>query len=281
MLDDVNNFNMPIEDVIEKHFDVDNLLTWTAMNILMDNMDTDANNFYLYSPLNSEKWFILPWDYDGGWELQRKLKSIRPYQAGISNYWGNKLLNRYFRSEKNVQKLSNKVEELSKVINKNTVSTQISQYKDIVKPFILKSPDKNYLPIENAKYEEDIKLITSTPERAKKRYYLDLQKPKPFYMGDVEQTSTKLLFTWDVSFDLQGDDLYYTITVAKDPYMKKIIAMKKDIRANKFIMKKPAEGPYFWKVTVRDHKGHQQSSFDMYTDEEGNEFHGIRDFEVD
>lgn len=281
MLDDVNNFNMPIEDVIEKHFDVDNLLTWTAMNILMDNMDTDANNFYLYSPLNSEKWFILPWDYDGGWELQRKLKSIRPYQAGISNYWGNKLLNRYFRSEKNVQKLSNKVEELSKVINKNTVSTQISQYKDIVKPFILKSPDKNYLPIENAKYEEDIKLITSTPERAKKRYYLDLQKPKPFYMGDVEQTSTKLLFTWDVSFDLQGDDLYYTITVAKDPYMKKIIAMKKDIRANKFIMKKPAEGPYFWKVTVRDRKGHQQSSFDMYTDEEGNEFHGIRDFEVD
>lgn len=280
MLDDVNNYKMPIEEVIEKHFDLDNLLTWTAMNILMDNMDTDANNFYLYSPLNSEKWFILPWDYDGGWELQRQMNSIRPYQAGISNFWGNVLLNRYFRSEENVQKLTDKVEELSTQINAKTVKTQIDEYKDIVKPFISKSPDKNYLPDVNTNYESDLERIINTPENAKKRYYADLQKPKPFYMGDVEQTDTKLKFSWDVSFDLQADDLYYTVTVAKDPNMKKIVASKKDIRENTFTMNKPASGQYFWKVTVKDSKGNTQTSFDMYADEE-NEFPGIRDFEVD
>lgn len=281
MLDDVNNYKIPIEEVIEKHFDIDNLLTWTAMNILMDNMDTDANNFYLYSPLNSEKWFILPWDYDGGWELQRKLKSIRSYQAGISNFWNNILLNRYFRSKENVQKLTDKIEKLSKQINAKTVTTQLNQYHDVVKPFILKSPDKNYLSIVNSEYENELQLIKDTPERAKKRYYEDLQKPKPFYMSNVEQSGNKLLFTWDVSFDLQADDLYYTVTVAKDPYMKQVLATQKNIRENKFSMKKPSSGQYFWKVTVRDSKGHEQSSFDMYADEEGNEFNGIRDFEVD
>lgn len=281
MLDDVNNRNIPIEEVIDKHFDLDNLLTWTAINILMDNMDTDANNFYLYSPLNSDKWFILPWDYDGGWELQRELNSIRPYQAGISNFWGNILLNRYFRSKENVQKLTNRIEELSKEINEDTVTSQIEQYHDVVKPFILRNPDKKYLPIENSKYESELKQIINTPKRAKERYYEDLQKPKPFYMADVEQTNTKLLFSWDISFDLQADDLFYTVTVAKDPYMKNVIATKKDIRENKFTMKKPKNGEYYWKVTVRDSKGHEQTSFDMYSDEEGNEFNGIRDFEVD
>lgn len=281
MLDDVNNDNMPIEDVIDKHFDVDNLLTWTAMNILMDNMDTDANNFFLYSPLNSNKWFILPWDYDGGWELQRSVNSIRPYQAGISNYWGNVLLNRYFRSEKNVQRLTDKIEELSNLINKRTVTAQMNQYKDLVKPFVFSSPDKNYLPIENKLYENDLDLIRNTPDRAKKRYYADIQKPKPFYTDDVEQNGKKLIFTWDVSFDLQGDDVFYTFTVAKDPSMKNIVAIKKDIRTNRVELEDLAKGHYFWKVSVRDSKNHEQTSFDLYTDEEGTNYYGIRDFEVD
>ena len=80
MLDDVNNIAMPIDDVIAKHFDLDNYLTFLAANILMDNMDTSAHNFFLYSPLNSNKWFFLPWDYDGGWELQREFGKYRPYQ---------------------------------------------------------------------------------------------------------------------------------------------------------------------------------------------------------
>ncbi|GIQ65771.1 hypothetical protein PACILC2_43390 [Paenibacillus cisolokensis] len=54
MLDDVNDMSIPIRDVIDRHFDLDNYLTWLAANILMDNMDTDAQNYLLYSPLNSD-----------------------------------------------------------------------------------------------------------------------------------------------------------------------------------------------------------------------------------
>lgn len=46
-------------------------------------------------------------------------------------------------------------------------------------------------------------------------------------------------------------------------------------------MKKPENGQYYWKVTVVDSEGNEQTSFDMHIDEEGNEYFGIRDFKVE
>lgn len=281
MLDDVNNVDIPIEEVMEKHFDLDNFLTWTAMNILMDNMDTDANNFYLYSPLNSEKWFILPWDYDGAWELQREELSIRPYQAGISNYWGSILHNRYFRNKNNVQQLIDKVEELSQIINAETVEHQLNKYADVVKPFLFREPDIKYLPGLNTSFEGELQKLKDTPERAKQRFYEDLEKPKPFYMDDVMDNDTELFFSWQISYDLQEDDLFYTVTVARDPLFTDILEEKKDIRQNEFTMKKPKKGKYFWKVTVEDINGNKQISYEMYMDEDEKFTFGIKDFEVE
>ena len=280
MLEDVNNKALPIEDVIEKHFDLDNLMTWAAINILMDNMDTDANNFYLYSPLNSDKWFILPWDYDGGWEQQRNNNSIRSFQAGISNFWGNELFNRYFRSEKNVQNLIDKVEELSKDINRESVEKQLTTYAEVVKPFLYRQPDMDYLPDENTNFENELQIIKDTPERAKQRFYEDIQKPKPFFMDDVIVELEKTQFTWAISYDLQMDNLLYNVSVAKDPLFTDIVAEEKGLKETTFTIGKLPPGKYFWKVTVSDSKGNAQSSFDIYIDEEGNNFYGIREFEV-
>ncbi len=52
MLDAVNNYSIPIEQTFEKYFNADNYFTWLAFNILMGNVDTQAQNFYLYSPRN-------------------------------------------------------------------------------------------------------------------------------------------------------------------------------------------------------------------------------------
>ncbi|WP_051250525.1 exopolysaccharide Pel transporter PelG [Paenibacillus harenae] len=280
MLDDLNNMQLPIDEVIEEHFDLDNLLTWTAVNILMDNMDTDANNFYLYSPLNSKKWYLLPWDYDGGWELQRSIDSIRPYQAGISNFWGSTLHNRYFRNPEHIQLLIDKVDELSKVINKDRIEKQISLYKETVKPFLFRAPDVNFLPGLNTDFEKDLQLIIDTPERGVKRFLDDLQKPKPFYMDAMLDNGEEIQLSWGISYDFQGDDLLYDVTVARDPAMTQVVVGKTGIQENVITMKNPGAGTYYWRVTVRDSAGNEQSSFDMFTDVEGNNYYGIRQFEV-
>ncbi|MFC5604285.1 exopolysaccharide Pel transporter PelG [Sporosarcina koreensis] len=282
MLEDVNDLKKPIDEVMDTHFDLDNFLTWTAVNILMDNMDTDANNFYLYSPLNSDKWYILPWDYDGAWELQREEKSIRPFQAGISNYWGSILHNRYFRTEEHVQLLVDKVEEMREYINEETIGEQLEKYAPVVEPFLHRAPDIRYLPKRVDMYEQEMQQLINTPERAVARFLEDLQKPKPFYMNDVDDDGeTTLIFSWDISFDLQGDDLFYTAVVAKDPLFTEIIHSEEDLRTNSFQMDRPQSGIYYWKVTVRDSEGNEQTSFELHTDEEGENYFGVREFEVD
>ncbi|MGO4374985.1 CotH kinase family protein, partial [Paenibacillus sp. MCAF20] len=186
MLDDLNNDQIPIDQVIDEHFDLDNLLTWTAVNILTDNIDTDSHNFYLYSPLNSQKWYFLPWDYDGGYENERLGEGLEQYRSGISTYWGNELQNRFFRSQEHVQLLTDKINEVAKFINKDTIAEQVEKYKNTVKPFLFRAPDIQYLSGNNTSFEDELRRIIETPERGIERYFADLEKPKPFYLNDVE-----------------------------------------------------------------------------------------------
>jgi uncharacterized membrane protein len=281
MLKDVNNPQIPIEEIIEKHFDLDNFLTWTAINILMDNMDTDANNYYLYSPLNSEKWYFLPWDYDGAWELQREVGSAATYQNGLSNYWGSILHNRYFRTTKHVQQLTDKLNELHESINKDTIAKQLELYKDKVKPFLSRAPEVNFLPGKVEDYDKELQQLIDTPERGLERYFADLEKPRPFYQSDMEYVGNSMHFTWDLSFDLQGDDLVYDVTVAKDLNFTQVIAKKTDLVKNEFDTPIPARGTYYWKVVVRDSKGNSQDSFDSYLAHDGTPYFGLRQFEVE
>lgn len=215
MLNDLNNYDIPINDVIDHHFDEENLLTWAAVNILMDNMDTNSNNYFLYSPLNIDTWLILPWDYDDGWNLGRKSSYFRPYQAGLSVYWPNALLNRYFRQQENVDKLTAKIEELyASSINEQTVAQQLEKYK-ATESFISRMPDVQYLSDKVTNLQQEYAEIIATPKQARDRYYEDLQKPKPFFLHqNVDFENAEHIFSWDPSFDLQGDTITYNALVA-------------------------------------------------------------------
>lgn len=282
MLNDVNDMSIPIDKVIEEHFDLDNYLTWLAVNILTDNMDTDANNFYLYSPLNSDKWYFLPWDYDGAWGVQRMEKSISDYQNGLSNYWGSVLHNRYFRSEAHIQQLKDKIEEVSKYINKDTVTAQMELYEGTVKPYLESAPDIKFLPQMTSRLSEEMEYIAQVPEMGKKLFLEDLEKPKPFYLDDVKtEADGKQTYSWGLSYDFQGDDLLYDLSVAKDPEFTQVVTTKKDLSNNTVTLDGLPKGIYYWKVIVRDTQGHSQIAFDKYFDTEEQPYYGIREFEVE
>ena len=280
MLDDVNSKTMPIDDVVAKHFDIDNYLTFLASNILMDSMGYYAHNFFLYSPLNSNKWYFLPWDYDGGWELQRSLGSISPYNEGISSYWGSVLHNRFFRSEKNVQLLKDKIDELYATINNDTVAKRLQAYRGVVEPFMKKAPDINFLPIQLNKLDEEYKKIEGVPLRSLERFKQDLEKPKPFYLDDLQHENGKYRFEWDPAFDLQGDDLTYEWTLAKDPAFTQIIEQRKNLKETSVELSSLKSGEYFWKVIVQDGRDNQQIAFDIYeTDDKP--YYGVRAIKVE
>ncbi|WP_341322820.1 exopolysaccharide Pel transporter PelG [Solibacillus sp. FSL H8-0523] len=278
MLNDVNNYEIPINDVIAHHFDEENLLTWLAVNILMDNMDTDANNFYIYSPLNIHKWLILPWDYDDGWNLGRKTENIRPYQAGISNYWGNILLNRYFRDQVNVDKFTAKLEEVyADYINEEIVENQLAKYEESYR-YIEKMPDVQFLSGKVENLQQELDEIIATPKLALLRYYEDLDKPKPFYMhAEVLLENNHHIFSWQPSFNLQGDIVYYSAVVARDPALTDIVADAHDLRETEMKVPELQPGTYYLSVTVKDEQGHTNAAFDLYLDDDGvNHFQTIQ-----
>lgn len=285
MLDDVNNLSLDIDEVFDKYFDRDNFLTWLSINILMDNMDTTTQNYFLYSPLNSEKWFFLPWDYDGAWgydEFEGLDDGGRAqWQRGIANYWGSKLQNRFFKNPNNVQQLLDKMKEIKKYVNPEQTTKLIDAYKPIVNSFISKAPDLTSLPYPYAKWNSEVERVKQLTEVNEKAFLESLENPMPFFLGEPELAAGKWSFHWDPSYDLQGDDLTYTFQLAKEHTFANPIVKIENIKLTSVDLDALPKGRYFYRVDVKDSKGNLMSAFDTYTDIESDDFFGLKEFYAD
>ncbi|UFJ41051.1 CotH kinase family protein [Brevibacillus humidisoli] len=285
MLDDVNDMGKDFDEVFETHFDRDNFLTWMAANILMDNIDTNSQNFFLYSPLNSQKWFFLPWDYDGTWgyfeTYGQKPGRRAPWQRGIANYWGSVLQKRFFKNPENVQQLVDKVEELSQIITPEENRRLIETYKPIVSSYVRRAPDVGYLPGPLDLYDEELQRIIEQPPENKRKFIESLQNPMPFFLGDVRQEQGKLTFNWDPSYDFQGDDVTYHFQLAKEPTFARPLVDRDGLTGTTLQLDAMEQGRYFWRVIVTDAQGNSMSAFDTYRSQDDVYHHGVREFYVE
>jgi hypothetical protein len=283
MLDDVNNYGLDIEEIFDKHFNRENYLTWLAVNILFGNMDTSSQNFLLYSPQNAMTWYFFPWDYDDSLILDRFRKDyqIPDSYYGIANYWGSIIHKRFFKNPDNVELLSNKINELSNIIKRKNAENLTKSYKDIVVKYVFNLPDLKYLRDTPENVLIQINSFYECIEQNKQKYFNALENPMPVFLGNVSESSEKLVFSWEHSFDLQGDDISYLFEVSKYPDFSDNIIIKEETGQSSFTIKKPDKGIYFWRVLIYDSKGNVQLPFDNYIDECGNIFFGIKKFLVE
>lgn len=280
MLDDVNDDKQNIDEVFDRHFDRDNFLTWMAVNILFDNMDTNSQNFYLYSPLNSEKWFFLPWDYDGAWGYtkQRGEDVVNgPWEVGISNYWGSKLQNRFFKNPDNVQQLIDKMQELKAYITPEKTKALLDQYRKVAPAITLSEPDIAYLPGTPEQYAKEWDRLIELPEKNEKLFLASLENPMPVYLADVERKDGQWLFQWTNSYDLQGDDLTYHFQVSRSPDFTQLVEDRDGLTVLSQQIESLQPGKYYWRVLIKDSKGNQQVAFDVL---EHRVYYGIREFHI-
>ena len=173
MLDAVNDYSIPIDTILEDYFDEENLTYWMGFQILMGNVDTQSRNVYLYSPLNSDTWYFIPWDNDGS--LMRPEYKItgfsdqKSWESGVSNYWGNVLFQRCLKSERFREKLDEAILDLKEYLSEERLGTMIEKYKTVVKPYLYEMPDVFYAPLTSEQYDE---LAASLPEEIEKNYQL-------------------------------------------------------------------------------------------------------------
>lgn len=279
MLDDVNNNFININTVINNHFDRENLITWLALNIITDNVDTQSRNYFLYSPSNSNIWYFLPWDYDkalGGYDENRPI-----WTRGVSNYWGNILINRFLQNRENVKDLTQKVDELGKIINSQMINEKISILEPIAIEYLSREPDMSISDntIEDIKAEFiDVK---NEINKNINQYYLSLERPMPVFLSSPFINGNYIEFNWNKSYDFDNDPIYYVFEISDNCEFTNIIYSSDKILDNQIIIDKLSPGYYFYRVSIYDSNNNKSDAFDIYVDDDTNMFcYGIKDFYV-
>ena len=116
LLEKVNDYSVPIEEIVEQHFDMDNICYWMAFHILIGNYDVGSRNYYLYSPQNSDKWYFISWDNDAALSRtqyeQSNYSEGLSWERGITQFLHVILCNRIFQEDEYRDMLTNAVEDL-------------------------------------------------------------------------------------------------------------------------------------------------------------------------
>jgi spore coat protein H len=284
MLDDVNNYDLDINKVIARHFNRENYLTWLAVNILFENIDTRTQNFFLYSPKNVNTWYFLPWDYDGTWDFYNQVdrdRGIRraSWEHGVSNYWGVVLHRRFFKDPDNVKELIDKMEQLLEIITYEQTNSFLSIYHPVVSQFVKRPPDSEHLSDEN--FETEFWRIADDPNRNFTEFFESKENPMPIFLGVPYEREGKIVFRWDESFDLQNDDIMYNFQISNSPEFKNIITEHTNLVETEIAIDPLPAGEYFWRVSIQDSQGNKQVAFDKFEGHDGTIYFGIRNFTIE
>lgn len=283
MLNDLNDYSVPMGEILGKYFDTENLAYWMAFQLLTGNTDTQSRNMYLYSPTNSDTFYVLDWDNDG--MLMRKEYEIRQrsegqsWENGVSNYWGNILFRRCLQTKSFRTALGKAVKDEYKYMSADRINSMVRRYRSIVEPYVRKMPDSMHEPLTSSQYDTVANQLHSEIEQNYQTYRTGFNKPMPFYIGKPTPTNGKLKLSWDVSYDFNDEDLRYTVTVAKDYEGKDVVFTQSDLVLPEAVMDMPGEGQYFIKVSVRNASGETQDAFDYYVTD-GNKVYGTKCFYV-
>ena len=284
MLKKVNDYSIPIEEILDEHFDLENIAYWMAFQLMVGNVDTQSRNFYLYSPQNIDRWYILPWDMDGMLSrTQYKLTGRTDYEeweSGVSNYWGNVLFQRCLKSETYRKALDDAVNDIKEYLSKERVDSYVKTYAKLLKPYIYSGRDLIYTRLTAAQYDKVANSINAEIADNYVRYKESLEKPMPFYIGAPQKKGDGYTVEWESSYDFGGEDVTYTFELARDYHFRNPIVKQTDLRIPTASFGKLRAGQYFMRVKAQNESGKTQVAFDYYILELG-KVYGTKCFYID
>ncbi|HJB92263.1 MAG TPA: CotH kinase family protein [Candidatus Eisenbergiella merdigallinarum] len=270
MLEDVNDYSIPIEETVEKWFDTENLFYWMGFQILMGNEDTNARNYFIYSPLNVDKFYIISWDNDSSLtafedELVGNGGFAGSWEAGISNYWGSTLFQRMYKIREYRDGLTQAIETLrSEYLTEEKVSSLIEIYRNVVKPYVYSMPDIMHARLTEDQYDLIADNLAGEIEDNYQAYLESLEEPMPFYIGVPSLENGKLRIVWDPSYDFDNESITYQIEIASDYMFQNILYAQQNIRVPDIETDPLPEGQYFIRIYATNESGKTQSAFDYY-----------------
>ena len=267
MLEAVNDETRDFEEVFETYFDEENYLTWLAFNLLVGGDDILNHNFIIYSPVNSQKWYFITWDYDSNLApeeevLPESLKGGQKLNQVV-------LHRRYFRIPGNLQKLEKKMEELiQNDFSEERIHALTEGYKPVLNKTMALEPDIGLLrggmtPADLIPYVDSFDEIIM---RNYQNFKTAFQYPAPMFVSlPTQNPDGTLHLAWDNSYSYQQRTITYRVQIANDCHMKNILFEQDAIYNNSIDTDIAFEpGVYYLKVFAIDSEGNEQVSLEHY-----------------
>ncbi len=271
MIRDLNDPNIDFNtQIMGKYFNIDNYLSWFAVNILMNNEDTITHNFYLFNPKSNEHFYLIPWDYDATLGIERDFpNNPRPDQLprwwfSHNNWADNVLHHRFLAQPGNLAKLKAAVTEIkNKYLTEAKISQKVNAYRSLIFPIISSSPDWDNMWFDTeAEYNRIINNITSSIQFNYNKFLERIDDPMPFYMFEpVFQANHDIFFEWTKSDSTSNQSIYYDLEVSTTKEFKPgtIIRSVTNINNTNYTLHwTHPKGTYYFRVRARDAANPQQ-----------------------
>lgn len=284
-IEQVNDYSIPIQEVAEEHFDMENLCYWMAFQILTGNYDVGSRNYYLYSPLNSEKWYFISWDHDSSFSRTHyrmtNYEEGQSWEQGLSQFLHIPLFKRIFQEEEYREMLSEAVEDLrANYLTAERVAHMAKQYAQVVKPYVYRQPDQKNAVFEEGQYDTLVAALAGEVEENYGYYQLSLKKPWPFFVETPMVEGDKITVQWDASYEPNGEMVTYSFVLARDEQFADVIHREEDLFLPEVSFAMLPPGQYYIKVQARNESGYVQDCFDYYSMENGGKAYGAKVFLV-
>ena len=284
LLERINDYSIPIETILQEDFDIENVAYWMAFQLLVGNVDTQSRNFYMYSPQNDNRWYILSWDLDGSFKRKEyELLGRNDYsewEAGVSNYWGNILFKRCLKSQVYRQKLTEAVDAIYAKLTDGRVESYANAYATLLKPYLYSGRDALAMPVTAAQYDIIATTLVDEIKGNYQKFKESFNNPMPFYIGVPSVEDSQISLIWDTAYTFDAEALTYSFELAKDYTFKDPIIKETGLMIPAVQFDLLPQGQYFIRVRAHDVGGQSQSAFDSYVTEAG-KVYGTKCFYVD
>lgn len=301
MITAVNDDERPIAEVLGFYFHRENLLSWFAANILMDNKDTVSQNYYLLRFPDTHVFYFTPWDYDGAWNYSQEPLLVEDgnlrgqSQMGVTQWWQVKLLNRALRDPLFRSDLLVVIDNIyNNYLTQAAIAARISEYSVIVEPIITSLPDRENLPLQSRHdpvqslqdYRQFYQSLNDSVDGHYQNFIDMWEVPMSFWMGEPEVSNTEVTFNWEESVDFQGDLVTYDLQISTTAEFSsnEIVLEENNIsELNITLTHSLGAGNYFIRVIARDNSNpddHWMVSFDKVTLDDGRHIFGVKELVV-
>ncbi|SFG26181.1 CotH kinase family protein [Oribacterium sp. WCC10] len=273
-IEDIQNYSKPIEKIVEEHFDAENLCYWMAFNILIGNMDTGARNLFIYSPLNSQKFYFICWDMDAsfhyGFNRFKGRHDGESWEQGMTKFLGLVLVRRMMKVQKYRDMLTSAVEDIyDNYVTPEKVQKMVDGYKEVVKPYLFSMPD-----FDNSKFQDEesydlfAQALGSEVEDNYRLFLESMKNPWPFFVDvpNIDREKGETILNWEISYDYNDEDVKYDFILAKDAGFNDVLDEGHELTvpfASTMVLE---PGTYFLRVKATNESGYTMECFDYYSE---------------